>query len=348
MKRQVTFSNNQIDMAGELHLPPGFDEATTYPAVVGAHPAGSVKEQSPASYAGPLAANGFVVLTFDASHQGASGGEPRYLENPFERVEDVRCAVDYLTTLPFVDADRIGAFGVCAGAGYSISATATDRRIKAIAGVSPTDAGAAIREGWDGTLPIDQQLGMLQAVAAQRTAEANGAAAQYMPYVPEADALDENTPVTMREANDYYRTPRAQHPNSPNKVLLTSLDKLLAFSASDRIDTLLTQPLLLVVGSESDARRFVDTFYDKVRRTRRSQTRLLLHQQALTQAAASKEAIVPSAHTPGACRPASGHCVARDCLRLGVLTTDAGSGATDVTGSGHRVGLAVTGAAVEV
>jgi uncharacterized protein len=208
MKRQVTFRNYHIDLAGDLYLPAGFNEASTYPAMVGAHPAGSVKEQSPGLYASMLADHGFVVLTFDASHQGASGGEPRYLENPSERVEDVRCAVDYLTTLPFVDADRIGAFGVCAGAGYSISAAASDRRIKAVAGVSPTDAGSAIREGWDGKLPVDEQIKMLEAVAAQRTTEAKGAAVQYMPYVPEADALDENTPVTMHEANNYYRTPR--------------------------------------------------------------------------------------------------------------------------------------------
>lgn len=261
MRRQVTLRNHENDIAAELHLPSGFDEAGLYPAIVCAHPAGAVKEQSPALYAGRLADHGFVVLTFDASHQGASGGEPRFLENPFERVEDVRAAVDYLTTLPFVDAGRIGALGICAGAGYAISAATTDRRIKAVAGVSATDAGSAIREGWDGNLPVSEQINMLEAVSAQRTAEARGAAVQYMPYVPES--VDENTSVTMREAHEYYRTPRAQHPNSLNKVRFTSLDKLLAFSATDRIETLLTQPLLLVVGSESDARRHVDAFHQK-------------------------------------------------------------------------------------
>ncbi|WP_177341733.1 alpha/beta hydrolase [Klebsiella variicola] len=75
--------------------------------------------------------------------------------------------------------------------------------------------------------------------------------------------MDEGTSVTMREAHDYYRTPRAGHPRSCNKVMMTSLDKLLTFSATDRINTLLTQPLLLIVGERSDARRFVDTFYSK-------------------------------------------------------------------------------------
>jgi fermentation-respiration switch protein FrsA (DUF1100 family) len=169
--------------------------------------------------------------------------------------------VDYLSTRSFVDAGRIGALGVCAGGGYSISAATTDRRIKAVAGVSATDAGAAIREGWEGDLPVSEQLKMLEAVSAQRTAEAKGAEVAYGPYVPEV--VDEKTLVTMREAREYYRTPRAQHPNSPNQVMFTSLDKLLTFSATDRIDTLLTQPLLVIVGSKSDARRYADAFHEK-------------------------------------------------------------------------------------
>lgn len=80
-----------------------------------------------------------------------------------------------------------------------------------------------------------------------------------MPYVPET--VDETTLVTMREAREYYRTPRAQHPNSVNKVRITSLDRLLAFSATDRLNELLTQPLLIVVGSKSDARHMSDALY---------------------------------------------------------------------------------------
>ena len=55
-----------------------------------------------------LAERGFVTLAFDVSHQGESEGQPRYIEIPSERVEDIRSAVDYLTTLPQVDANKIG------------------------------------------------------------------------------------------------------------------------------------------------------------------------------------------------------------------------------------------------
>lgn len=249
--QKVSFKNGGIDMAGILHFPTDFDTAKKYSAIVCVNAAGAVKEQSAGLHAKRLAKHGFVVLTFDASHQGESGGEPRFLESPPKRVEDIRKAVDYLTTLPFVDRECIGAFGVCAGAGYAINAAMTDRRIKAVATASATDAGAVMREGWLGDTPVAEQIKTLEEVSRLRTAEANGAPAVYGPYVPEP--IDgAATSVTMREAYEYYRTPRGAHPRSENKVLATSLDQIFGFSAFYLMDSLFTQPLLCIVGSESD------------------------------------------------------------------------------------------------
>ncbi len=101
---------------------------------------------------------------FDASHQGESGGLPRLLENPTARVEDVRCAVDYLATVPYVDASRIGALGICAGSGYTIKAVTTERRVKAVATVSAVDTGASAPKGWEGNAPVSDQIATLEAV----------------------------------------------------------------------------------------------------------------------------------------------------------------------------------------
>ena len=149
MNRSVSFENYGQTLAGILHLPADFDANRPYAAIVCVHPAGGVKEQTAGLYAEKLAAQGFVALAYDASYQGDSTGEPRHLENPNLRVEDVSAAIDYLSTVAYVDDTRIGALGVCAGGGYATNAAVIDTRIKALGTVSAVNYGQMYRQGWD-------------------------------------------------------------------------------------------------------------------------------------------------------------------------------------------------------
>lgn len=252
MKERVYFKNGIWKMAGDLYLPEGFNESGKYAAVICVHPGGGVKEQTAGLYAGRLAENGFVALAFDASHQGGSEGEPRRLDSPYERVEDVKCAVDYLTTLPYIDRKRIGAMGVCAGGGYAINAALTEKRIRAVAGVSPVDAGLSTRQGWAGGNTLEAQLKLMEQIAEARTAEANGEAPQLVNYVPEE--VDGNTHPDFVEAHEYYRTSRGGHPNSDNLCLFRGFADRLAFNSFALIPDFLTQPLLVIVGSKAGSR----------------------------------------------------------------------------------------------
>lgn len=251
--KSVTFKNQNLKMAGLLFSPADMDESKKYPAIVVVHPGGGIKEQTASVYAYRLAQQGYIALAFDASHQGASEGLPRQLEDPTKRVEDVRSAVDYITTLPIVDSERIGALGICAGGGYAISSATTEHRIKAVATVSAVDIGEGWRKGWRGTATVADQIKTLEAVGKQRTAEANGAAPMMINYVP--DSVEGVTEPDMVEASEYYRlSNRWQHKNAPNRLLNYSVDKIIAFSAFDRIDTLLTQPLLMIAGSDAGSK----------------------------------------------------------------------------------------------
>ncbi len=247
---KVVFKNNNLKMAGNLYFPKDFNENIKYPVVITVHPGGGVKEQTSGLYAQKMAEQGYVALAFDASHQGESEGMPRLLENPTERVDDIKSAVDYVTTLKFVNPEKIGLIGICAGGGYSVNAAQTEKRIKAIVVASPVSTGN--KKGWDGKTPISESLKILEAVAKQRTAEASGAKPMYINYVPEKP--DANTPNDLVEAYDYYRTPRAQHSNSTNLFLFTSLEKMIAFEAFANIETFLTQPIQIIVGSKAGSR----------------------------------------------------------------------------------------------
>jgi fermentation-respiration switch protein FrsA (DUF1100 family) len=262
MVRTVSFRNKAVALAAHLHLPDDFSEDEKYPALVGIHPAGGVKEQTIGTYAARLAAQGFVTVVYDSSYQGESGGEPRLLEDPTTRVEDARCAADFLTTLPFVDADRMGVFGICAGGGYAISVAQTERRFKAVATVSAAPMGEGSRAFLGHSTPVAEQIATLEMVAKQRTAEARGEKPLYAPFVPETlEEINENTPDLLREGYDYYRTPRGQHPNSKGRFLLTSMDRMFAYSAFAQIPEYLTQPLLLIAGSKADTKIFSDQAY---------------------------------------------------------------------------------------
>ena len=252
---------SDVNIAGNLFLPPGFDKNKKYPAIIVGHPAGGVKEQTAGLYARKLAEQGFITLAFDASYQGESGGEPRFLEDPFIRIQDFSAATDFLSLYPAVDADRIGVLGICAGGGFAIKAAQTEHRLKAVATVSMVDLGQLRREGLGGVLKPKMQQ-RLDEVGKQRTREANGEPIKYVNYVFNSpEEIPANATGMYKEGYEYYRTPRGQHPNSQNKYVFTCLDKLMNFTALDHVEMISPRPLLLIIGSNADSRYFSDDAY---------------------------------------------------------------------------------------
>ncbi|BCY08591.1 alpha/beta hydrolase [Actinoplanes sp. L3-i22] len=245
-KIDVTFDSQGLQIAGNLYLPDGGGK---FPAVVVGHPGSGVKEQAAGLYAGKLAEHGYAALAFDAAYQGESEGLPRGLEDPAHRIEDLKAAVSHLTTRAEVDADRIGALGICASGGYVLNATATDHRIKAVATVSGVDIARQFRFGADGDQDPAVFQGMLDAAAAARTAEARGAGPQSFPLFPP-------TPEQGRELGgehgfegvEYYCTPRGEHPRSTKAMPWQSIDHLALFDAWAAVPLLGDRPLLSIVG----------------------------------------------------------------------------------------------------
>jgi len=256
---KVTFQNlngQGVTMAAVINFPAGFDESKKYPAIVVSHPGGGVKEQTSGLYARKLAESGFITIAYDASYQGESTGLPRQLENPYVRTEDVSAVIDYLTTLPYVDAERIGAMGICAGAGYSANAAINDRRIQALGMVSAVNIGQMFRNGWDNNVKDADAVGYLAYGSTARTADAGKPELATLPLAP---MKEEDAPnAELREAWEYYHTPRCEHPNAPGFMTARSLTQIISYDAYNKAEAFLTQPILAVAGSQAGSKWMSD------------------------------------------------------------------------------------------
>lgn len=253
--KKVSFRNADMawDMAALILLPDGFDAAKRYPTMVSVHPFGSCKEQtSSAVYGKALAELGYVVIAFDASFQGESGGMPRYVEDPTQRVEDISRVIDYAVTLPYVDETRIGGLGICGGGGYILNSALTEKRLKAVVGITPVNVGRLFREGFSLYNPI----GTLEAMATQRTAEARGAELQVNELLPPSLEFAKENGLTDRdvfEATEYYKTPRGQSEGGATRMVFSHAQKTLSWDAFAFAETLMTQPMMAVVGQKVGA-----------------------------------------------------------------------------------------------
>ncbi|CCK24583.1 hypothetical protein BN159_0204 [Streptomyces davaonensis JCM 4913] len=250
-RTSVRFDSAGVEIAAHLYLP-DTPASGPRPALVVGHPGTGVKEQTSGTYAQLMAERGFVTLAFDAAHQGESGGLPRGLEDPAQRVEDFKAAVSYLVTRDEVDPDRIGLLGICASGGYSLAATGGDHRVKAVATVCTADPSRQFRLGADATQDPAVFQTLLDAAAQARTTAARGGDPGAMTMFPEtaeqAGALGGQHGV---EGYEYYCTARGEHERSAKSLAWESIDKLAFYDAFFAVPLIAPRPLLQIIGEHA-------------------------------------------------------------------------------------------------
>ena len=262
----VTYKLNGIDISANVYTPANYSPSNKFPAVVVAHPNGGVKEQVAGLYAQRLAEQGYITIAADAAYQGASGGLPRNVDKPANRIEDIHGMADFITQFAGVDANRLGLLGICGGGGYALKAAQTDKRFKAVATLSMFNSGLVRRNGY-----MDSQLATIQERLQQASdARAQEAAGGEIIYAADAKLTDEQIarlPFDLyRQGFEYYGKTHA-HPNSTFKYTMSSLLDLMNFDAASNME-LINQPLLMMAGSKADSLYMTQSAFEKATGTK--------------------------------------------------------------------------------
>jgi fermentation-respiration switch protein FrsA (DUF1100 family) len=269
----VKYKLNGIEISANVYTPANYDPSKNYPAITIAHPNGGIKEQTAGLYAQRLAEAGYITIAADAAFQGASGGEPRHTDKPAFRTEDIHGMADFITQYPGVDANRVGALGICGGGGYTLKAVQSDKRFRAVATLSMFNSGEVRRNGFQNSQlnTIQERLRQASDARAKEKADGNVTENERIEtggkpiYSGVASITDEEIAKTStdlyREGYEYYYRTHA-HPNSTFLYTTSSLMDLMTWDATDQIE-LIDQPLLMMAGSKADTKYMTDEAFNK-------------------------------------------------------------------------------------
>jgi hypothetical protein len=258
--KKVTFKNRYgITLSGDLYLPKNIQGKLSALAVSG--PFGAVKEQSSGLYAQTMAERGFITLAFDPSYTGESSGEPRNVASPDINIEDFSAAVDFLGLQSSVDRNRIGIIGICGWGGMALSATAVDKRIKAVVASTMYDMTRVMSKGYNDTVTLEQRTKNLEQLSQQRWKDAeNGTPAFQPPY----NELKGGEAQFLVDYHDYYMTKRGYHKrsvNSGNAWTQTTPLSFMNFPLLTYIKEISPRPILFIHGEKAHSRYFSETAY---------------------------------------------------------------------------------------
>lgn len=261
-REKVSFKNRYgITLAGDLYTPKNKEGKLAALAISG--PYGAVKEQASGLYANQMAERGFIVLAFDPSYTGESGGEPRHVSSPDINTEDFSAAIDFLGLQDNVDREKVGIIGICGFGGFALNATAVDKRVKAVATTSMYDMSRVTAQGYFDSMTPEQRTQMLEQMSQQRWVDAeNGTAALSGLGLP--NEINGQEPEFVQGYFNYYKTERGFHPrsiNSNSSWTVTTPLSLMNMPILTYIKEISPRPILIIAGENAHSRYFSEDAY---------------------------------------------------------------------------------------
>jgi fermentation-respiration switch protein FrsA (DUF1100 family) len=243
MRTDVEFDAEGTTLRGWLYVPDG--ASGPVPTVVMAHGFSAVKEMYLDRFAEVFAEAGLGALVFDNRNFGASDGEPRLEIDPWEQVRDYRHAITYATTLPEVDAGRIGVWGSSYSGGHVLVVGAIDRRVRCVACQVPLISGHRNARRIVRSDFIAAVGGMFDDDRAARYA---GGAPAMIPVV-DADPMAPSALPTPDSYQWFTETGASRAPSWRNEVTLRSVEMFWEYEPGAYIQWVSPTPLLMVVAA---------------------------------------------------------------------------------------------------
>jgi cephalosporin-C deacetylase-like acetyl esterase len=248
MQTEVEFQSGEDICRGVL-LTPDEGEAP-FPTIVMAGGWCYVKEIVMPHYAEHFVGAGFAVLMFDYRHLGASDGMPRQHIDPWRQIEDYRNALSFLETIPDVDADRIGVWGISYSGGHVLIIGAIDERVKfVISNIPVVDGWRNMRRSHGETRFRTLQDRILQD---RRDRFANSDKAGNFPMSVADPARELSTWPYPEIERVFAQIKEAEAPLHEHYSTIDSTEMLLQYTVFPYLGRVTHMPLLMLVAEGDD------------------------------------------------------------------------------------------------
>jgi fermentation-respiration switch protein FrsA (DUF1100 family) len=246
LRRDVEFQSGGETVRGWLYVPDGDGP---FPLVVMAGGWCYVKELVQPHYAERFEREGLAVLLFDYRNFGASDGARRQHIDPVAQVGDYKNAISYAETLPEVDADRIGVWGLSYSGGHVLIVAATDPRVKCVSSQIPVVDGYRNMRRVHGTLGFRR---FEEAILADRRRRFAGEEEGYFPHAA-PDPVAEVSSWPFPETYETFKELKAREaPAYENRSSIESAELLMSYSVWPFVPRILDTPTLVIVAERDD------------------------------------------------------------------------------------------------
>ena len=253
-----------IEIAADLYTSKNIDKNKQNKGIVIGPPYGGVKEQGPSVYANELASRGFVVLAFDPSFNGESGGKARKVSSSDIFMEDFSAGVDYLGKLSYVDREKIGGIGICGSGGFLLGAAVIDVRIKAVVTIVMYDI-----PGLNNHMNDSEYNNTIMDLKKARWEELDkGKPEVQIIYEPDREYENDSYPSGPNEEFEtiwrvFYSTKRGHHPRSTGGFTSTSMFSIGNIPVTTNIDKIAPRPILFITGDIAHSRNYTEEAYSR-------------------------------------------------------------------------------------